>query len=554
MRNKLQFSVLLFCFSMICFFIYMWMLSMNKMIVLEIEFLSVSTVPFTLTLILDKVSLSFSMIVTLISGCVFMFSTKYMEEDEFYWRFTWILLSFVISMNFLIFGGSLFFLLLGWDGLGITSFALIIYYQSKESLSAGFQTLMVNRLGDVVIVCSAFFYVILGQFSFFSLSTGVSTMMLVLILSVASLTKSAQFPFSSWLPAAMAAPTPVSALVHSSTLVTAGIYMMIRFSLNLPLTSESCSILLFCGSITCFLGGSAAVFENDLKKIVALSTLSQLGVMVFCLGMNLPMLSLFHLYSHALFKALLFLAAGSLLMSSFGNQDIRMLGGVGMSMPVCLIMFNISSLCLIGAPFMSAFYSKHLILEKMFMSNINMFSVVLMILATVMTAMYVIRTLKSVCWFKPSLNFISINYSPKIYFPMILLGALAIFFGKTYSMLELTLLESVFISNTSSMLINFITLLGLFLGTVFMGRTKSYLLSSLMFLSPFYQNTPKTFSVLSKNLISLDYGWLEIAPLMQKMMINMNKSMIFFNWPNYLSLNRISWLMFIILIVFNFKI
>lgn len=532
----------------------MWILSINKIIVLEIEFLSVSTVPFTLTLILDKVRLRFRIIVTLISGCVFIFSTKYIEEDEFYWRFTWILLRFVISINFLIFGGSLFFLLLGWDGLGITSFALIIYYQRKESFSAGFQTLIVNRLGDVVIVCRAFFYVILGQFSFFSLSTGVSTIILVLILRVARLTKRAQFPFSSWLPAAIAAPTPVRALVHSSTLVTAGIYIIIRFRLNLPLTSESCSILLFCGSITCFLGGRAAVFENDLKKIVALSTLRQLGVMVFCLGINLPILSLFHLYRHALFKALLFLAAGSLLMSSFGNQDIRILGGVGMRIPVCLIMFNIRRLCLIGAPFIRAFYSKHLILEKIFISNINMFRVVLMILATVITAIYVIRTLKSICWFKPSLNFISINYRPKIYFPIVLLGALAIFFGKTYSILELTLLESVFISNTSRILINFITLLGLFLGTVFVGRTKSYLLSSLIFLRPFYQNTPKTFRVLSKNLIRLDYGWLEVAPLIQKIIININKRITFFNWPNYLSLNRIRWLIFIILIVFNFKI
>nr|AJJ48404.1 NADH dehydrogenase subunit 5 [Radix sp. MOTU5] len=548
----MQFSVLLFCFSFFCLLMYMYFIYMNKMIVLEIEFLSVSTVSFVLALILDKISLSFSMIVTLISGCVFLFSTKYMEEDEFYWRFTWILLSFVISMNFLIFGGSLFFLLLGWDGLGITSFALIIYYQSKDSLAAGFQTLMVNRLGDVIIVCSSFFYVILGQYSFFTVSYSMST--LILVLSLAALTKSAQFPFSAWLPAAMAAPTPVSALVHSSTLVTAGIYMLIRFSANLPMSKESCSVLLFCGSITCLLGGTAAIFENDLKKIVALSTLSQLGVMVFCLGLNLPMLSLFHLYSHALFKALLFLAAGSLLMFSFGNQDIRMLGGVGMSAPLCLVMFNISSLCLIGAPFMSAFFSKHLILEKMFMSNINMFSILLMSAATLMTATYVVRMLKAICWFKPSLNLITLNNSPKIYFPMILLGSLSVFFGKMYSMLDFSLLEAVFLSKMSSMFINFITLLGLFIGLIFLGQMKSTTLSTLFFLSPFYQNSPKLFSKINKSLVSLDYGWLEIAPMMQKMLMNFNKPMIFFNWPNYLSFNRITWLVFLIFIVFNFNI
>nr|QNV12006.1 NADH dehydrogenase subunit 5 [Galba truncatula] len=386
--------MLLFCFSSLTLMSYLLFLFFSNTIILEFEIFMINSIPFMFTIILDKVSMSFSMIVTLISGCVFMFSSKYMEEDEFYWRFTWILLSFVISMNLLIFSGSLFFLLLGWDGLGITSFALIIYYQSKESLTAGFQTLMINRLGDVIIVCSSFFYVLLGQYTFSTLSLNMTV--LIMILCLAGLTKSAQFPFSSWLPAAMAAPTPVSALVHSSTLVTAGIYMIIRFSTSLPLSESSSSILLFCGSITCFLGGTAAIFENDLKKIVALSTLSQLGVMVFCLGLGLPMLALFHLYTHALFKALLFLAAGTILMSSFGNQDIRMLGSLSISMPLCMVMFNISSLCLIGAPFMSAFFSKHLILEKMFMSNINFFSVLTMLVATCNTAFYVIRSLKTI--------------------------------------------------------------------------------------------------------------------------------------------------------------
>ena len=142
-RNKIQFSILLFCFSIFCFLIYVYILFGQKTVILEIELFLVSNIPFTLALIIDKIRLRFRIIVTLISGCVFLFSTKYIEEDEFYWRFTWILLRFVISINFLIFGGSLFFLLLGWDGLGITSFALIIYYQRKDSYGAGFQTLIV---------------------------------------------------------------------------------------------------------------------------------------------------------------------------------------------------------------------------------------------------------------------------------------------------------------------------------------------------------------------------------------------------------------------------
>lgn len=158
-------------------------------------------------------------------------------------------------MNFLTLSGSLLFLLVGWDGLGITSFALIIYYQRSESLTAGFQTLMINRLGDALIVLSTFLFVLSQQFSFYSIEDYFFRIGLVLILALAGLTKSAQYPFRAWLPAAIAAPTPVSALVHSSTLVTAGIFLIIRLRYNIPLDYTCKSILIFTGSVTCLLGG-----------------------------------------------------------------------------------------------------------------------------------------------------------------------------------------------------------------------------------------------------------------------------------------------------------
>ena len=281
-------------------------MKLNNTTILELRLFEISGTEFSFVIILDKIRVRFRIVVTLISGRVFIFAHKYIEEDPFSNRFIIILLLFVISINLLIFSGSIFFLLVGWDGLGITSFALIIYYERKESQLAGFQTLLINRLGDVIIVLSIFFFVSAGQFSFLRIrdkmfySSGV-----VLIFCVAALTKRAQFPFSSWLPAAMAAPTPVRALVHSSTLVTAGIFLILRLSYNLPLSQGICSLLLLCGSVTCLLGGWAATYENDIKKIIALSTLRQLGIMVFRLGINLPALSLFHLYTHALFKACL---------------------------------------------------------------------------------------------------------------------------------------------------------------------------------------------------------------------------------------------------------
>ena len=194
----------------------------------------------------------------------------------------------------------------------------------------------------------------------------------------------------------MAAPTPVRALVHSSTLVTAGIFLIIRLRYRIPLNAECKSILVFVGAVTCLLGGWSATYENDLKKVIALSTLSQLGVMVYRLGLGLPNLALFHLYTHALFKALLFLAAGNILMARWGSQDIRLLGRVGVSIPYTIVIFNLRSLCLIGGPFLRAFYSKHLILEISAGSTFNSFSFLCIIVARFFTAKYVICTLKCI--------------------------------------------------------------------------------------------------------------------------------------------------------------
>nr|YP_010970146.1 NADH dehydrogenase subunit 5 [Phyllidia picta]WNR50657.1 NADH dehydrogenase subunit 5 [Phyllidia picta] len=509
--KSLKFSLLLFSYSLMMLVLSTLFFKLNKTVILEIDLFSLSGMNFSLMLILDKISVGFSVVVTLISGSVFLFAQKYMEEDPFCGRFIWILLSFVVSMNLLIFSGSIFFLLLGWDGLGITSFALIIYYESKESQLAGFQTLLVNRIGDVIIVMSVFLFLSEGQFTLISMSNPMFySSGIVLMLCIAALTKSAQFPFSSWLPAAMAAPTPVSALVHSSTLVTAGIFIIIRLSMNFQLDDTICSILMMCGSITCLLGGWAATYENDIKKIIALSTLSQLGVMVFSLGMNLPALALFHLYTHALFKALLFLAAGHILMVTFGSQDIRVMGGVGMLMPFTCVMFNISSLCLVGAPFMSAFYSKHMILEKMFMSPNNLISVLIMVIATLMTAKYVSRTLKAVSWDKTGTSILSSYSGIYTFLPVLILGLGAILGGKSILSLDISNFEFSFLPESSSMLINAITILGVYMGLIESSLAKkSFTFSTLFFLTPLVYGSTKPLSLALSKMKILDQGWIE---------------------------------------------
>nr|YP_010032948.1 NADH dehydrogenase subunit 5 [Haloa japonica]QOW38682.1 NADH dehydrogenase subunit 5 [Haloa japonica] len=523
----LQFPVLLF-FS--CFFFFSsWVLinNLTSTTIVEVELFSNSSLSFTFSMVFDKISASFGMVVTLIAGSVFTFAHKYMEEDHFSDRFLWILMAFVISMNLLTWSGSLIFLLLGWDGLGITSFALIIYYQSYESLSAGYQTLMVNRVGDALIVLSTFLFVMNHQFSFLSLDGSGLCMGLVLLLSFAALTKSAQYPFSSWLPAAMAAPTPVSALVHSSTLVTAGIFLIIRLSTNIDLDNTCKSVLLFVGAFTCLLGGWAATYENDLKKIIALSTLSQLGVMVFSLGLGLSNLALFHLYTHALFKALLFLAAGQMLMASYGSQDIRLLGSVGLSMPFTVVMFNISSLCLVGAPFLSAFYSKHLILEMMVMSSFNVLSFVVMLFATMFTAKYVIRSLKCISWSKPIFPILAVQSNFYTTFPVILLSTGGIVAGKFFSLLEINNLEACAISSMWGTIINLVTLTGLLWGLL-SSSGKNYFLSTMFFLSPSLSTKPMTYFM--KELSCLDHGWLEPSNSIRYLNLGSNISSLGI-WP-----------------------
>jgi len=212
-----------------------------------------------------------------------------------------------------------------------------------------------------------------------------------LTIIIAAITKRAQIPFSAWLPAAMAAPTPVSALVHSSTLVTAGVFLLIRFYPFLSSCAFFKPALLFVSVTTLLLAGIGANYENDLKKVIALSTLSQLGVMIISLGMGMPFLALFHLYTHALFKALLFLCAGAIIHNSSNWQDIRTMGIIFSQAPLTTTCINVANLSLCGAPFLSGFYSKDLILEISLFNSTRAFMVLLIFIATGMTAAYSLR-------------------------------------------------------------------------------------------------------------------------------------------------------------------
>nr|YP_025730.2 NADH dehydrogenase subunit 5 [Songthela hangzhouensis]AAP51140.2 NADH dehydrogenase subunit 5 [Songthela hangzhouensis] len=354
----------------------------SKIMWLDYNIIKFGMFDIKMELILDWVSMSFLSCVLFISGCVFLFSMEYMEgENEK--RFIVLVLLFVLSMCLVILSGNVIFILLGWDGLGLVSFVLVIYYQNFKAFNAGMITILSNRIGDVGLLLSIGLLVKMGDWSFNFMEMNA---LLFFLLMLACITKSAQVPFSAWLPAAMAAPTPVSALVHSSTLVTAGVYLMIR----LESSNELMLILLILSGGTMLLGGLSANWEMDFKKIVALSTLSQIGVMMFSCSLGLFMISYFHLLIHAFFKSMMFLCVGALIHSKI-SQDLRFYGGLKIFMPMVFMGVGISGLSLIGLPFMSGFYSSDMILEKFMEGGLMALIIAIVLISFGMTGSYMMR-------------------------------------------------------------------------------------------------------------------------------------------------------------------
>lgn len=301
---------------------------------------------------------------------------------------------FIFSIVLLVVSPNLIRILLGWDGLGLVSYCLVIYYQNVKSFNAGILTVLSNRIGDVFLLLSIAWIINFGRWNYlfyleFIYSNNEIIIVLLFIL-LASFTKSAQIPFSSWLPAAIAAPTPVSSLVHSSTLVTAGVFLLIRFE-KIFKENNFLKWFLLISLLTIFISGLNANFEYDLKKIIALSTLSQLGLIIRILFLGFRDLAFFHLLTHALFKALLFICAG-IYIHNFNNfQDIRFMGSVRFQIPIVSVCFNFSNLALCGFPFLAGFYSKDLILEIIFLLNFNFFIIFIFLISTLFTVIYTIR-------------------------------------------------------------------------------------------------------------------------------------------------------------------
>nr|QTF87982.1 NADH dehydrogenase subunit 5 [Balanus trigonus] len=472
--------------------------------------------------LLDWVSLMFLSFVLFISGSVFFYSGEYMEGEINLSRFIFLLAGFVGSMGLLIFSPNLISILLGWDGLGLVSYCLVIYYQNYKSLNAGTLTVLSNRVGDVLILLGIVWMINFGDWSFVAwMSKDQSLILTSALIVLASLTKSAQIPFSAWLPAAMAAPTPVSSLVHSSTLVTAGIYLVIRLGWVYDFWMNE--LLMILSVLTMFMAGLGACFEFDLKKIIALSTLSQLGLMMYSLSMGLVKVALFHLLMHALFKALLFMSAGCIIHGFKGWQDIRMMGNMMTSLPFISSCFVVSNLALSGMPFLAGFYSKDLILEISLMEEINMLSLFMLFLSTGLTVAYTFRLI----YYMVRRDYVlsgSSNLSDGwgiMTKACVGLVTFSVFFGALVSWLTMDI-NAIILPKSLKNLTLTVCILGMFLGFLISQSSYNFSkqkfsimiwLSGSMWFLPYLSSQPLTylpFKIGSEIMKFGDMGWLEM--------------------------------------------
>nr|YP_010926097.1 NADH dehydrogenase subunit 5 [Crossaster japonicus]WKF51886.1 NADH dehydrogenase subunit 5 [Crossaster japonicus] len=340
---------------------------------------------------------TFLSIALLVSWSILEFSYYYMDNDPNANNFFRLLIIFLLNMIILTSTNNLFLLFIGWEGVGFLSFLLISWWSSRSNANnSAIQAIIYNRIGDIGILL--FFSLSITIFNSWSLSeilsyNNTTTFNNIILIGalIAAAGKSAQFGLHPWLPAAMEGPTPVSALLHSSTMVVAGIFLLIRLNPMYQSSSNFNTWCLILGSITAIFAATTAISQHDIKKIIAYSTTSQLGLMMVAIGLGQPNIALFHICTHAFFKAMLFLSSGSIIHSINDEQDIRKIGGLHLILPNTSTCIILGSLALSGIPFLSGFYSKDLILEIGLTNLSNFLGIILSLIATILTSVYSLR-------------------------------------------------------------------------------------------------------------------------------------------------------------------
>ena len=350
------------------------------------EWMEIGGVKMEIGFLIDSITAMMMCVVTFVSLMVHIYTIGYMAEDEGYNRFFSYISLFTFSMLMLVMSNNLLQLFFGWEAVGLVSYLLIGFYFKKPTATfANMKAFLVNRVGDFgFIIGIGLIYAYTGTFNYSEIFAKLPELQATMLpgtgwllltvtgicLFIGAMGKSAQFPLHAWLPDSMEGPTPISALIHAATMVTAGIFMVSRMSPLYELSDTALNFILVIGAITALFMGILGIIQNDIKRVIAYSTLSQLGYMTVALGASAYSVAVFYLMTHAFFKALLFLGAGSVIMGMHHNQDIRWMGGVRKYMPITWITFLLGNLALIGTPFFSGFYSKDAIIEAVHASTL----------------------------------------------------------------------------------------------------------------------------------------------------------------------------------------
>jgi NADH-quinone oxidoreductase subunit L len=360
---------------------------------------------FDISLYFDRLSAVMTLIVTGVGSLIHVYSTGYMKDDASYARYFAYLNVFLFFMLMLVLGRSLLVCFVGWEGVGLASYLLIgFWFEDPEKAAAGKKAFITNRVGDAGFLLGMFLvYHTLGTLEMDRINAAysgdvlpaVSASLVGILLFIGAMGKSAQIPLHVWLPDAMAGPTPVSALIHAATMVTAGVYLVARLNGVYLHAPEASQLITVIGASTAFFAATVAIVQTDIKKVLAYSTLSQLGFMFVALGVGAYGVAVFHLYTHAFFKACLFLGAGSVIHALSGEQDIRRMGGLAKKIPVTFVTFAVATAAIAGIPPLAGFFSKDEILWFAFSSETGGSTLLWLVMSgtALMTAFYMFRLL-----------------------------------------------------------------------------------------------------------------------------------------------------------------